>query len=217
MEVKCAPVPVEKPTVEKIPNDDKSQHRRAGESERAKSSQKQVKRIAEHHWLGALIEEHTEKDLPERTQHRADMLRQRQQANLERILKLAYESCQDESAREPDPDWLTRFFDAAQNISGTAMQRLWAQILKLEVMQPGATSLKALSILRDLTHREAQLLQRACALATSFGNESSRKIITGYRVETGWKQLFKPSKPERLSLGEYQLSYSSLMQLVELG
>lgn len=183
MEVKCAPVPVEKPTVEKIPNDDKSQHRRAGESERAKSSQKQVKRIAEHHWLGALIEEHTEKDLPERTQHRADMLRQRQQANLERILKLAYESCQDESAREPDPDWLTRFFDAAQNISGTAMQRLWAQILKLEVMQPGATSLKALSILRDLTHREASCssepVRSPQALATKVRARSS--------PVTGWK------------------------------
>ena len=58
---------------------------------------------------------------------------------------------------EPDPDWTARFFDDVQDVSSADMQSIWARILAGEVETPGRTSLRTLSILRDMCQREAQL------------------------------------------------------------
>ena len=57
---------------------------------------------------------------------------------------------------EPDPDWIARFFDGAQDVSSEYLQRLWGKILAGEVKSPGQTSLRTLSILRDMTQQEAK-------------------------------------------------------------
>ena len=57
---------------------------------------------------------------------------------------------------DPDPDWTARFFDGAQDVSSDELQRLWARILAGEVEAPGRTSLRTLSILRNLTQEEAR-------------------------------------------------------------
>ena len=58
---------------------------------------------------------------------------------------------------EPDPDWIARFFDDAQDISSEELQKLWGRILAGEVKSPGQTSLRTLSILRNMTQEEAQV------------------------------------------------------------
>ena len=55
-----------------------------------------------------------------------------------------------------DPDWTARFFDSAQDVSSEYLQRLWGKILAEEVKSPGQTSLRTLSILRDMTQKDAQ-------------------------------------------------------------
>ena len=81
----------------------------------------------------------------------------------------------------------------AKTIYGEAMQNLWARILKQEIIKPGSTSLKALSLLETMTQREAQALQRACTLACTFGSDGANKLITGFRQpEQGVKRWFKP-------------------------
>lgn len=182
-----------------------------------RSSKERLKAIASEYNVDALLHDVEQEDIAHRTAHRQRQIMQRQQANLERIVELAYAACQDETAKSPDPDWLVRFFDLARNIYGHGMQNLWAKILKQELIRPGSTSLKALNILETMTQREAQALQRACAIASTFGSDTTRKLITGYRRKGGLVQLIKPEPAHKLALGNYQLSYTDLLLLMDLG
>lgn len=58
---------------------------------------------------------------------------------------------------EPDPDWTARFFDYAQDVSSEGLKSIWARILAGEVENPGRTSLRTLSALRDMTQRDAEI------------------------------------------------------------
>ena len=60
------------------------------------------------------------------------------------------------SDHEPDPDWTARFFDGVQDVSSEDMQRIWARILAGEVETPGRTSLRTLSILRDMSQDDTK-------------------------------------------------------------
>ncbi len=183
-----------------------------------KDSSSRILSIAEIHGLDALLSsESPEKPALERALVRERKRREKRQKNLEQILKLAHQSCKDETAGEPDPDWLYRFFDMAQEVHNPAMQRLWAQVLKREVTNPGSTSMKALNILQDMTPKEAQTLQRAASLACSFGGDSSRKLLIGYRSHGGIFSFGKRNVTNNINVGNYQLPYSSLLVLFELG
>lgn len=61
---------------------------------------------------------------------------------------------------DPDPDWTARFFDCAQDVSSEYLQKLWGRILAGEVKSPGQTSLRTLSILRNMTQQEAKDFSR---------------------------------------------------------
>ena len=58
---------------------------------------------------------------------------------------------------EPDPDWTARFFDSVQDVSAEEMQKIWSKILAGEVETPGRTSLHTLSILRDMSQKDAKM------------------------------------------------------------
>lgn len=183
-----------------------------------KSSQHRVAAIAAAHYIDAKLHDIEHDTLTTRAAYRQLEIKQKQQGNLEQIIKIAHDLCRDETASSPDPDWLYRFFEMAKNIYGDGMQNLWARILKQEIIKPGSTSLKALSLLETMTQREAQALQRACALACTFGSDGSNKLITGFRKpESGMKRYFKPDIAERLALGNFKLPFTDLMLLMDLG
>ena len=79
-------------------------------------------------------------------------------ANIGSVVRGAAESLGDRavSDHEPDPDWTARFFNSAQDVSSEDLQNLWARILAGEIESPGRTSLRTLSILKDMTQREAR-------------------------------------------------------------
>ncbi|WP_428774969.1 TIGR03899 family protein [Vibrio sp.] len=182
-----------------------------------KDSANRVMVIARQHGLDALLlGGTTDKSPMERALIRERKRREQRQQNLEKIVRLAHSSCSDETAGEPDQDWLYRFFDMAQDIHNSSMQRLWAQVLKREVTNPGSTSVKALKILQDMTPKEAQYLQRAASLACSFGGDHSRKLLTGLRVPGGLFSLGRRNTANSLNVGNFQLPYSSLLVLIEL-
>lgn len=183
-----------------------------------KDSASRVMNIAQTHGLDALLQ----KDSPEKTALERALIRERRykeqkQKNLEQILKLAHLSCKDETAGDPDQDWLHRFFNMAQEVHNTSMQRLWAQVLKREVTNPGSTSMKALKVLQDMSPKEAQTLQRAASLACSFGGDTSRKLLIGYRSQRGIFSFGKRNITSNINVGNFQLPYSSLLVLFELG
>ncbi|CAH0524525.1 hypothetical protein VHP8226_00362 [Vibrio hippocampi] len=183
-----------------------------------KDSASQVIAIAQAHSLDAMVsEEAPSKTLFERAMLREKQRKEHRQKNLEQIIKATLDTCNKEVAGEPDFDWLTRYFEMAQEIHNSSMQKLWAQVLKREVTNPGSTSLKALKTLKDMTPKEAQTLQRAASLACTFGTDSSRKLLLGVRHQAGFFSFSKRESVDELSLGEFQLPYSSLLLLMELG
>ncbi|UUM30875.1 TIGR03899 family protein [Vibrio japonicus] len=205
-----------KPVV--IDHEPTSQSRQDKKAHYIKDSASRILNIAENHGLDALLRTQSPQSSPfERMLSREKKRREQRQKNLENILKLTHQSCKDETAGEPDPDWLYRFFDMAQEVHNPSMQRLWAQVLKREVTNPGATSMKALSVLRDMTPKEAQILQRASSLACSFGGDNSRKVLIGYRSQSGIFTFGKRNVTSNINVANFQLPYSSLLVMFELG
>ena len=70
---------------------------------------------------------------------------------------------------EPDHDWTARFFSEVQDVSSEDMQVLWARILAGEVEAPGSTSIRTLSILRNMARRDAELFVRLCGFCWDTG------------------------------------------------
>ncbi len=189
-----------------------------GKKSHIKDSASQVMLIANTYGLDAELQNETpEKSLLERAILRERRLREQKQRNLEKILKFAHEACKDETAGEPDQDWLYRFFEMAQEIHNSSMQKLWAQVLKLEITNPGSTSNKSLLLLKDMTPKEAQTLQRAASLACSFGSDNSKKLLLGYKTPQGIFSFGRRNSSNTLNLGNFHLPYSSLLLLIELG
>ena len=208
MEDKSKPVTIE--------ND--SSNARQQKSSYIKDSASRVLNIAGSHGLDALLrQEKPDSTALERAADREEIGKERRQRNLEQILKFAHSFCKDETAGEPDSDWLLRFFDMAQEIHNPSMQRLWAQVLKREVTNPGATSMKALKVLQDMSSKEAQILQRASSLACSFGGDSSQKLLVGYKAQGSIFSFGKRNTTMNINIGNFKLPYSSLLVLIELG
>lgn len=183
-----------------------------------KDSASRVVSIAQTYGLDALLQSApAKKTALERALNRDKQRREQRQKNLEQIFKFSHSFCKDETAGDPDQDWLNRFFDMAQDIHNSSMQRLWAQILKLEVTNPGSTSIKALSVLKDMTPKEAQLLQKAASLSCIFGGDNAKKLLLGFRSPQGILSFSKRDKEVTLNLGNHHLSYSSILILIEMG
>ncbi|PWB22362.1 DUF2806 domain-containing protein [Flavobacterium sp. HTF] len=91
----------------------------------------------------------------------------RKQNNIEHILEVAVEQINQEpeiSSKSVDPDWTTRFFNIAEDISNDDMQKLWGRILSGEVKQPGSFSLRTLNLLKDLNKQEAEIFTKFAQL-----------------------------------------------------
>ena len=202
-----------------ITKDEKSKEQQTHTKEHyVVSSARRLKEIAIKQGLAAKLNPpKPEETLLKRALYREKILREQQQQNLEQIIKFAHDYCNDETAGDPDPDWIHRFFEMAKDIHDPSMQRLWSQIFKQEVITPGSTSMKALKVLKDMTQREAQTFQRAASLACSFGQDNSKKLLLGYKCAGTLFNLYKADGPQLVHLGNYKLPYSSLLLLIELG
>ena len=83
-------------------------------------------------------------------------------ANVQSIVRQSIEQMPEQVPDTPvDHDWAARFFDNAKDVSDEEMQKLWAKLLAGEVERPGSASLRTLSILREMTQKEAELFARA--------------------------------------------------------
>ena len=109
---------------------------------------------------------------------------------------------------QPDPDWTARFFDDIQDISSEEMQSLWAKVLAGEVERPGSTSIRTLSILKNLDQAAASLFGSLCSACISLlnGNQfiDSRVISLGGNAASN-------------ALEKYGLGFDNLNVLNEQG
>lgn len=70
-------------------------------------------------------------------------------------------SIEDVSEDPVDDDWAARFFTSAQDVSDPELQLRWSKILARETATPGATSLRTLEVLKNLSASEARLFEES--------------------------------------------------------
>ena len=111
--------------------------------------------------------------------------------NARTVLEAAADELGDKEVddHEPDPDWTARFFDCVQDVSSEEMQKIWARILAGEVETPGRTSLRTLSILRDMSQNDAKSFSRLMEfrisdfILGSFAQESTKEPLDTYFLD----------------------------------
>ncbi|MDU9031778.1 DUF2806 domain-containing protein [Pseudomonas corrugata] len=85
--------------------------------------------------------------------------------NVAKALIYAQDSITDDSGGakegELEDDWIYRWRDYTGNISSDEMQQLWGRLLAGEVKSPGTYSLRCLDFIRNLSHKEAKLIEGA--------------------------------------------------------
>ncbi|WP_337842243.1 TIGR03899 family protein [Rheinheimera sp.] len=155
--------------------------------------------------------------LLQRAQRRERMHKERQQANLEQVMRLTQDYCPEHVASlEVDPDWFQQYCELVLNISNPTMQQLWAKILAGEIAQPGSFSLRTLFLLHQMSYKEALALQRAASLTCRVRQQDSGHIYFGYlRSPSVWQFLTGRSKAV-LNLSQFGLTYPQILSLTEL-
>ena len=95
---------------------------------------------------------------------------EKRQSNIESVVRQAASELEDKHVEdhEPDHDWTARFFNDIQDVSTKETQLLYAKILAGEVKRPGSTSIKTLSLLRDLDQPTAMLFRIFCSACISL-------------------------------------------------
>ena len=136
---------------------------------------------------------------------------QKRQSNIESVVQQAASELGDKEVQDHqvDHDWTARFFSDVQDVSSEQMQTLWAKILAGEVTDPGSTSIRTLSVLRNLNQDVAGLFARLCCLCVSLRNEEPKILDT--RVP------FLGNYGEGNVLRQYGIDYGSLNLLNECG
>ena len=143
-----------------------------------------------------------ELNLQERTKQRIDFKEQKRQKNIEDVTQKAAKNLESESevSDEPvDEDWITRFFNYAEDISNEEMKELWGKILAGEIKRPKSYSLRTLNILRNLSKEEANVFLKFAALSIKSGTTS---FILNFKDEKLLEEKYKLNFNDRLLLEE---------------
>ena len=92
-------------------------------------------------------------------QQRIEFQEKKRQANIASVVRDAAAELGDKEVpdREPDPDWTARFFNDVQDVSSRELQQIWSKILAGEVESPGRTSIRTLSILKNMSRKDAEM------------------------------------------------------------
>ncbi|MDB2151184.1 DUF2806 domain-containing protein [Clostridium butyricum] len=98
----------------------------------------------------------------------------KKQVNIESIIYKAKDLIEEKktvSKEEVNQDWITKFFNKAQDVSDEQMQNLWAKILSDEIEKPKSYSLRTLELISNLSADEAKLITEFCKYAFSYSKE----------------------------------------------
>ena len=95
---------------------------------------------------------------PDGIKQRIEFQEKKRQANIASVVREAAAELGDKEVpdHEPDPDWTARFFEGVQDVSSEDLHKIWSKVLAREVDKPDQTSLHTLSILRNMSRRDAK-------------------------------------------------------------
>jgi uncharacterized repeat protein (TIGR03899 family) len=154
----------------------------------------------------------------DRALYRQRKLLSQYQANLETIFSMALtHTPSDVTGSDLDVDWSHQFFQMAEQIHGRKMQELWAKILASEIVKPGNYSLRTLATLKQLTLREAIILEKALGMCVRLNQEPRLKLLNCYKLTGGVKQYFRKNTLISMGLSQFGMPYSSVLTLIEAG
>ena len=144
-------------------------------------------------------------------EQRVHFQERKRQRNLASVVQGAAEELGGEEVpnHEPDHDWTARFFGEVQDISSDEMQLLWAKVLAGEVSSPGTTSIKTLSILKNIDAEVAAAFEILCSATITVIIEDS--VIVDSRVPS------LGGNAGNDALRPYGLGYGVLNLLCEYG
>ncbi len=111
---------------------------------------------------------------------------------------------------EPDHDWAARFFGNVQDISSENMQTLWSRVLSGEVERPGSTSIRTLSLLRDLDRATAELFSKFCSACIFLTPELGQNMWDARVISLG-------ENASHNSLMDFGFDFRALNRLNEYG
>ncbi|MGJ8691612.1 MAG: TIGR03899 family protein [Thalassotalea sp.] len=181
------------------------------------SSQQQLLSLAKSFSIeGGLLPVEKQMPIADRASKRDRLIIQRQQHNLETIIAKAISYCDDENAvNKADQDWFSSFIPLAENISNQTMQGLWAKILAGEISKPGSFSLKALTVFRNMSIRDAKQFAKICTLACHENPKKNYRIIFGASQQPSLFNLFDQSRQQLINLNTFGVSYGDILALAE--
>lgn len=102
-----------------------------------------------------------EVNLNKEVKSRLTFQEQKRQGNIGAVVRMAADELGDKQIKDHDVDhdWVARFFADVQDVTSEHMQRIWARILAGEIETPGRTSLHTLSILKNMSQKDARLFE----------------------------------------------------------
>lgn len=142
----------------------------------------------------------------------------KRQENIEAIVEKAGEILLQEDNVTDEPlsdDWISRFFNTAQDVSEEEMQNLWSQILAGEIKQPNTYSLRTLETLKCLCSKDAQNFMEVAKYVVD-GNSIPRIDITRSALSSELEEDLV--KLEGLhSYEQFTLDFEVILALAEAG
>ena len=150
-------------------------------------------------------------DFADAVTQRIQFQEEKRQRNIEMVVRQAASELEgtDVEDHEPDHDWTARFFSDIQDVSTEEMQLIYAKILAGEVERPESTSIKTLSILKDLDRPTAVLFGTLCS-ASVFLSLGGEDILDARVISLG-------RDANQNALREFGLSFDNLNVLNEHG
>ena len=132
--------------------------------------------------------------------------------NIGSVVRLAAEELEGKEVpdHEPDHDLMARFFNDVQDVSSEELQKLWARVLSGEVERPGTTSIRSLSILRNLDQNTACLFRKLCSVCVSIRLTDGNQFVD-VRVPS------LNGNAAQNALKQYELNFDTLNILNEHG
>lgn len=102
-----------------------------------------------------------EVSIAEAIESRLEFQERKRESNIRSVVGKAAEALDGKHVdrHEVDHDWVARFFADAQDVTSEHMQAIWAKILAGEVETPGRTSLHTLTVLKNMSRRDAELFE----------------------------------------------------------
>lgn len=150
-------------------------------------------------------------ELIRRMQNRLLFQEMKKQQNIDSVVDHAYGFLEEVSHVSTDPvdeDWVNAFFNSVENVSTEQMQIIWGKLLAGEVQRPGSFSLRTLSILKNLTQKEAVIFKEIAPLVLHCKCDNEGLLQDYFLMN---------NKDDDLLENKYDIPFLKILRLSEAG